>query len=189
MITEQESRKKLENAVKDFKKGVKTAFDTIFDLTSDAVYRICCNITGDHHASEDIMQEVYMSVFKALPEFRAESAFFTWLYRIAVNKSLSFVRKKKPEKPAAEELPEVQVRDSSPEDEKTAEELDMLRQAISELPDTFRSIVVMRDIEGVSYEDIAEIEQVPVGTVRSRLNRGRIMVKELFFRKMEKDEV
>jgi len=173
------AKERLNQAVREFRNGNPGAFDDIFELSSSMVFRICVNMLNDYHAAEDIMQEVFLSVYKALPRFREESSFYTWIYRIAVNKSLSALKKKKETVIDRDEFPEL---DTGEEDDDWKEEdLFVLRKCIQELPASFRSVVVMRDIEGLSYEEIAEIEEIPVGTVRSRLNRAREMLKETFF--------
>ena len=85
-----EMKEKLNQAVRDFKNGLSQAFDTIFDLTSDAVFRICVNITGDYHGAEDVMQEVFLSVFKAIPDFRPHSV-FTEIIKEIEKHGLSFI--------------------------------------------------------------------------------------------------
>jgi RNA polymerase sigma-70 factor (ECF subfamily) len=132
------------------------------------------------------MQDVYTSVFKALPGFREESSFYTWIYRIALNKSLSAVKKKKEKVLADEQFPEIPVEDTDKGEQTRQEELGILRECIQELPDGFRTVVVMRDVEGLSYEEIASVEKVPVGTIRSRLNRGRTMLKDIFLKRRDR---
>lgn len=184
MLTE-ESRKKLNSAVSEYKNGRLEAFNAIFDLTNDIVFRACMNITGDFHAAEDIMQEVYMSVSKALTGFREDASFLTWIYRIALNKSLSAVKKRKEAVISSDEFPEIPVEDGDVDNTEHDEELKGLRECIHKLDPSFRTIIVMRDIEGLSYEEIAEVEEVPVGTVRSRLHRGRNLVKDCFVKRQD----
>lgn len=185
MLTE-EAKKQLDEAVGDYKQGNRDAFNTIVELSSDTVFRICINIVGDYHSAEDVMQEVYISVFKSLPEFRQESLFSTWLYRIALNKSLSAVKKgsRKETVPGEHEFPEIAVENGG-SDNIHKEELMILRECIGELSPSYKNVILLRDIEGLSYEEIGEIENIPVGTVRSRLNRGREMVKDIFVKRLD----
>ena len=184
MLTDS-AKERLEKAARDFKNGNQQAFDVIFDLAADAVFRICRYISGSFHEAEDLMQEVFIRVYSSLPDFREDSSFFTWLYAIARNTSLNYVRKQSGRETMLvdhDTFPEPEVAEASDKSNKN-EELNLMRSCIQELQPMFRSIILLKDIEGLSYEDIARIESIPIGTVRSRLNRGRTILKEIFFRK------
>jgi len=178
-MTTAELKDRLQEAARAFKAGRQEAFDVLYDLAADCVFRIAVNVTGDHHAAEDVMQDVFLSVHRGIGGFREEASFFTWLYRITVNKSLSAMRRKREQLTGDGDLPEIAV-EADPAADLRQEDLRLLRVCIAELPEDYRTVVVMRDVEGLSYEEIARIEELPVGTVRSRLNRGRIALGEMF---------
>ncbi|MFH1706333.1 MAG: sigma-70 family RNA polymerase sigma factor [Planctomycetota bacterium] len=178
-MTTVDFKDRLQEAARAFKAGRQDAFDVLYGLAADCVFRIAVNVTGDQHAAEDIMQDVFLSVYRGIGGFREEASFFTWLYRITVNKSLSALRRRREQLTGDGTLPEVAV-EPDPAAELRQEDLRLLRACIAGLPDDFRAVVVMRDVEGLSYEAIAEVEDLPVGTVRSRLNRGRTLVGEQF---------
>jgi len=188
-VLSEKSRQRLERAVKDFQNGDRRAFDVIFTLTKDAVFRICRHIVGSYHEAEDVMQEVFMKVYTSLDSFRGEAAFSTWLYTVARNRSLNHVKKRGRREEVVQVVPDcgegVSDGETAGEGEESgrAYDLEVLRSCIRELPPACRTVVVLRDIEGLSYEEIARVEGIPVGTVRSRLSRGRRMLQELFFRR------
>jgi RNA polymerase sigma-70 factor (ECF subfamily) len=177
------AKKQLDKAALAFKKGDKKAFDVIFRLAGDPVFRICRHIVGTFHEAEDVMQEVFMNVYTSLPDFRGESSLFTWLYTVARNKSLNYIKKKDKKEKAVLDGETFQEIESSEDDNGAArqKELDLMHECIQELPADFKSAIVLRDIEGLTYDEISQIEEIPVGTVRSRLNRGRAMLQEMFF--------
>jgi RNA polymerase sigma-70 factor (ECF subfamily) len=146
------------------------------------VYRVVRGILADAAESEDVAQEVFLKAFANLRNFRGDSGFFTWLYRIAVNEALR-ARKRRSPGPPVESLPEVEA----PRPEEPAEEgptLAALQRLLGKLSDEFRAIVVLRDLEGLSYQEIAETLEIPLGTVESRLFRARRDLR-LLWRKLK----
>lgn len=167
------------------------AFETLVLRYQDRVFNTAFRFTGDRSLAEDITQEVFLKVFGSLKKFLKKSSFSTWLYRITVNACTSHWRRQGAQK-RGKEVPLPGGSEESgkaafdpPSDVERPEEA-MLRdernrivqEAILGLEEEFRVVVVLRDIEGFSYEDIAEIIERPVGTVRSRLHRARNELKE-----------
>jgi RNA polymerase sigma-70 factor (ECF subfamily) len=147
------------------------------------------NITGNPEDAEDILQETFLKAFEHLPEFRAESRFYTWLVRIAVNEALMKLRKRR----ASREVPvddseddegAVKVREfadwkPNPEQELARTEIEnILRDAIQALPPGFRTVFYLRDVEGLSTEETADLLDLSVGAVKARLFRARLRLRE-----------
>jgi RNA polymerase sigma-70 factor (ECF subfamily) len=167
------------------------AFQTLVLRYQDRVYNTAYRLTGDRTLAEDLTQEVFFKAYKALKKFQGKSSFSTWLYRITVNACTSEWRKAAAQK-RGKEVPfpkagedaegrqwEPAGTDGNPgEQAERAERNALVQKAIESLEDDYRTVVVLRDIEGFSYEDIAEIIERPVGTVRSRLHRARSELKE-----------
>jgi RNA polymerase sigma-70 factor (ECF subfamily) len=167
------------------------AFQTLVLRYQDRVYNTAYRLTGDRTLAEDLTQEVFFKAFKALMKFKGKSSFSTWLYRITVNACTSEWRKGAAQKrgkevpfPMAGEdaegrqwEPDGEVENPGDQAERSERNV-LVPKAIESLEDDYRTVVVLRDIEGFSYEDIAEIIERPVGTVRSRLHRARSELKE-----------
>lgn len=167
------------------------AFQTLVLRYQDRVYNTAFRLTGDRALAEDLTQEVFLKAFKAMKKFKAKSSFSTWLYRITVNACTSEWRRASAQK-RGKELPfpqgpedgsggrwEPPSPDGDPRAAAERKERNLLIQkAIESLDEDSRLVVVLRDIEGFSYEEIADIIERPVGTVRSRLHRARCDLRE-----------
>ncbi|MEA3435091.1 MAG: sigma-70 family RNA polymerase sigma factor [Thermodesulfobacteriota bacterium] len=177
--------------IKAFQAGKKAAFDELVLSHKDKVFNLCYWFVGDYQDANDLAQDVFFKAFKALKNFRFESAFSTWIYRIAVNtcknrlKSFQYRLKKKfvhlNNTAAAKNNPGVEIADesSSPEIELGRKEKSRLIQtAISSLPAEKKAVVVLRDIEGLSYEEISSVTGFNLGTVKSKLARARQDLRE-----------
>jgi len=163
-------------------KGDKQAFDMLVVKYQSRVMSIVSRLVRDHHEAQDIVQEAFIKAYRALPRFRGDSAFYTWLYRIAVNTAKNHLVSKG-RRPAIEgvELEEAEVvgipslqDDESPERQLLRDELEqVIYGAINKLPDDLKTAITLREFEGLSYEDISKVMDCPVGTVRSRIFRAR----------------
>lgn len=164
------------------------AFDELVRLYERRIFNFALRLSGNHHDAEDITVETFIRVFNAIANFRGDATFSTWLFRIAHNVFLD-MRKKERAHPHTSlqdvlELDESevtrQVEDPSPLPERMAEDAELsqiLRRAIDELPDYQKTMVLLYHTQNKSYEEIAEIMHLPIGTVKSRLNRARIALK------------
>ncbi|MFL0797017.1 MAG: RNA polymerase sigma factor RpoE [Cellvibrionaceae bacterium] len=164
------------------KKGDKRAFDALVMKYQHKVLAIVSRyVRGDD--ANDVAQEAFIKAYRALPNFRGESAFYTWMYRIATNTAKNYLVSRGRRPPASDvELEDAEyyggsesLKDvDSPEHNALRDELQSaIDVAIHKLPDDLRSAVTLREMEGLSYEEIAEVLECPVGTVRSRIFRAR----------------
>jgi len=167
----------LDLRVRKAKSGDQAAFEELVREHQTRIYNICLRTMGNPEDALDMAQETLLKAWRALPTFQGTSSLSTWLYRVAVNTCLDELRRrKKAQQVSVEALAESGW---EPEDPDSAEKLDaalrkgLLQEALASLPDEYRAALVLRDVQGFSYEEIAEILDCPIGTVRSRLNRAR----------------
>jgi RNA polymerase sigma-70 factor (ECF subfamily) len=158
--------------------GDREAFGRLAERFQAPVYRVVRGIVGDAAEAEDVAQEVFLKAYGALGRFRGESGFFTWLYRIAVNEALRAARRRRPAATLDEGLPVEAPRPEPPDEDGPS--VALLERLLRKLPEEFRAIVVLRDLEGLSYRDLAEALEIPLGTVESRLFRARRELRELW---------
>jgi RNA polymerase sigma-70 factor (ECF subfamily) len=164
-------------------KGDKRAFDLLVLKYQYRVHAIVGRFIRDIHEVEDVTQEAFLKAYRALPGFRGDSQFYTWLFRIAVNTAKNYLVARSRRPPSSDvNLDDAefyagseQLKDlGTPENQLFRDELEaVIKKAIEELPEDLRTAVTLREYEGLSYEDIAGVMDCPVGTVRSRIFRGR----------------
>jgi RNA polymerase sigma-70 factor (ECF subfamily) len=167
-------------------RGDKKAFDLLVLIYQHKVANLVSRYIRNPSETLDVTQEAFIKAYRALPKFRGESAFYTWLYRIAINTAKNFLVAQGRRPPASDldadtaEQMDLGVRlqeNSTPENNLLQEEIaDTVRQAIEELPDDLRTAITLRELEGLSYEEIARAMSCPVGTVRSRIFRARAAI-------------
>jgi RNA polymerase sigma-70 factor (ECF subfamily) len=164
------------------KRGDKQAFGLLVEKYQRKLARLLQRLIRDPAEVEDVTQEAFIRAYRALPAFRGESAFYTWLYRIGVNTAknhLMAMRRRAPgtvDAAEAEGLEEgEQLRDiNTPENVLMSKEIAAtVNAAIAELPEELRNAIQLREFDGMSYEEIAEMMDCPIGTVRSRIFRAR----------------
>jgi len=165
-------------------RGEKRAFDLLVLKYQRKIIRLLSRMVSDPGELEDVAQEAFIKAYRALPQFRGESAFYTWLYRIAINAARNWqaARRRRPthlsalESPEGETFPQIDTLSdiATPESMLTSREIvDAVNAAIEDLPADLRTAIVLREIEGMRYEDIAQTMGCPIGTVRSRIFRAR----------------
>lgn len=154
------------------------AFDELMAAHEDRVFGVCLRMLRDRDAALDAVQETFINVFRKADKYKAEAAFSTWLYRVAVNTCYDQLRKAK--RKAAQPLPDtLDPQDPRAGDEFEAVELRRpIEDALQELPAEFRAAIVLVDLEGHALETAANMLAVPVGTVKSRVFRGRKILAE-----------
>ena len=169
--------------VKRVQKGEKGAFDLLVLKYEHKIVNLVMRYVRDPETALDISQEAFIKAYRALPRFRGDSAFYTWLYRIAVNTAKNHLASQR-RRPMDVELdlqdPEqyglhAKLKETdTPEAISLSQELqEILERAIHALPDDLRTAIILRELDGMSYEEIAETMDCPVGTVRSRIFRAR----------------
>ncbi len=163
--------------------GDKRAFDLLVLKYQAKIQALVARYVQDSHEVQDVTQEAFIKAYRALPRFRGDAAFYTWLYRIAINTAKNHLVSRSRRPPGSD----VEVEDAeyyeaggalrdqeNPENQLFRAELEkVVNTAIKELPDDLRAAVTLREFDGLSYEDIADIMDCPVGTVRSRIFRAR----------------
>ncbi len=164
-------------------KGDKSAFDLLVRKYQHRIAKLVSRYVYDRSEVEDVTQEAFIKAFRAIKGFRGESAFYTWLYRIAVNTAKNYLvaqgRRPLTADLETEEAEAIDigsnVRDvTTPERQLLADEIGRtVEQALAQLPEDLRTAITLREIDGLSYEEIAEIMDCPIGTVRSRIFRAR----------------
>jgi RNA polymerase sigma-70 factor (ECF subfamily) len=165
------------------KEGDKKAFDVLVLKYQHKIVKLVMRYIRDPVEALDVSQEAFIKAYRALPKFRGDSAFYTWLYRIAINTAKNHIvsMNRKPldydldsQNSEGYDVPPKLRDDDSPDKILQREELrQALEGAIDALPEELRVAIVLREIEGMSYEEIAEAMECPVGTVRSRIFRAR----------------
>ncbi len=169
--------------VQRVQKGDKSAFDLLVLKYQHRVLKLVSRFVNDAAEAQDIAQEAFLKAYRALPSFRGDSAFYTWLYRIAINTAKNALVSNR-RRPVDFDLdlqdPEQYDRHAklkevdTPERVLLTEEIrEVVERAMQQLPEDLRTAIVLREIEGLSYEEIAEAMDCPVGTVRSRIFRAR----------------
>ncbi|MEO8188673.1 MAG: RNA polymerase sigma factor RpoE [Burkholderiaceae bacterium] len=170
--------------VERVQRGDKAAFDLLVVKYQRKIFRLLSRLIRDSAEIEDVAQEAFVKAYRALPNFRGDSAFYTWLYRIAINTAKNYLVSQGRRAPTSTQ--------ADVEDAETFDDGDHLRdlntpdsmlvtkqvgeavnRAIDQLPADLRTAIVLRELEGLSYEEIAESMQCPIGTVRSRIFRAR----------------
>lgn len=157
--------------------GDQAAFSALVRRHEDRVFGIAIRITGDRADALDATQDTFVSVFRQAGTFRAEAAFTTWLYRVAVNACRDLLRKRRRLPEPTEQLPERSDPRTGTEDT-VGLRMDLAR-ALAELQEDYREAVLMHDLGAIPYEEIAAITGAALGTVKSRISRGRRRLAEL----------
>ena len=169
--------------VRRVQSGDKVAFDLLVRKYQHKVLKLVGRFVSDQAEAEDVAQEAFIKAYRALPSFRGDSAFYTWLYRIAINtaKNALVSNRRRPiefdldlQDPEQYDRQALLKEADTPEAVALTEEIrTTVEKAIEQLPEDLRTAIVLRELEGMSYEEIAEAMDCPVGTVRSRIFRAR----------------
>jgi RNA polymerase sigma-70 factor, ECF subfamily len=173
----------IKKRIKQVIKGDQNAFGEIVEIYKDKVFQLAFRMLGNRHEAEDIAQEAFIRAYINIESFNINLKFSTWLYRIATNLCIDRIRKKKPdyfldaEVAGTEGLTMYSQLPSKmplPEDDVESLELqDSIQREISKLPEKYRSVIVLKYIEELSLNEISSILEIPLGTVKTRIHRGR----------------
>jgi RNA polymerase sigma-70 factor, ECF subfamily len=170
-------------------RGDEEAFATLFQLHKKRVYSVCLLMTKDTAEAEDLTQEAFLQVFRSVGSFRCDSAFSTWLYRIAVNTVLMKLRRRKAppvslDEPVSPDSPSLR-RDIGRADPRLSGAIDRiaLRRAMGELPEGCRKIFALHEVEGYQHHEIAKMLDCSVGNSKSQLHKAKMKMRDLLFPK------
>jgi len=165
-------------------RGDEEAFAALFEAHKRRIYSLCLRMTSNTAEAEDLTQEAFLQLFRKIATFRGESAFSTWLHRLAVNVVLMHLRKKGLQQVSLDETDNSQDepvrRDYGSEDLRLTGSVDRigLQDAIAELPPGYRAVFVLHDVEGYEHNEIAEIMKCSVGNSKSQLHKARMKLRE-----------
>ena len=161
-------------------RGDRSAFSELVCLHSRGVSRVVFRMSGDLQLAEDAAQEAFLQAWQHLPSYRPGMSLRNWLYRIAVNAAIDMLRRNKQILPGSLEDMPLQDRAPGPETVATREELvAFIQKAVLSLPEASRAVLVLREYEGMSYQEISDALDIPLGTVMSRLNYARRLLKKM----------
>lgn len=163
--------------------GEQGAFRVLLERYQERIRNLIYSIFHDQQVVDDLSQEVFIKAYEALPQFRFQSSFYTWLYRIAVNKSRDELRKRKVRRWFSLQT----MLDSGDKElgskilvEQHDNELqELLAAGLKTLPEKYRIAIILKDVDGLSYEEISEVMECEIGTVKSRLSRARAMLRKV----------
>ncbi len=172
--------------IQRFKEGDLSTFKQIVQVHQDRIYNLCQYMLGNPQDAEDAAQEVFIKAYRKLKDFRPESSLYTWLYRIGVNTCLDHKKKSRTEpikhQSMDEDLPSTEP---SPENRYESKEIGQtIQSALQQLPKHSRAVIVLREIEGLSYEETAGVLHISLGTVKSRISRAREEMRQLLQNKI-----
>lgn len=169
-------------------RGDKQAFDVLVTKYQHKIVKLIMRYVRDPSEALDVSQEAFIKAYRALPNFRGDSAFYTWLYRIAINTAKNWIVARN-RRPPASDIDAVDAEQygmsgrlkeiSTPENELLREEIERtVYDTIADLPEDLRTAIMLREMDGMSYEEIATTMECPIGTVRSRIFRAREAIDE-----------
>ena len=173
--------------------GDRSAFSELVCLHSRGVTRMVFRMCGDFQLAEDAAQETFLQAWQHLPSYRPGMSLRNWLYRIAVNAGIDMLRRNKRILPGS--LNDMPLQDPAPGPEAVVsreERIVFIQKAVLSLPEASRAVLVLREYEGMSYHEISDALDIPLGTVMSRLNYARSLLRKMlepgFFREMEAED-
>lgn len=184
------SRRPDRQLVEALRRGDEDAFSEMVDRYQDQVFHIIYRVIGDEAEAEEVAQEVFIAVFKNIDGFRGDAKFSTWLYRIASNRAKNRVkylaRRNRQKHQDFDDTPESNIdtnpvghQGDRPDREAMGRELEeVVQEGLQQLNDKHRMVLVLRDFEDLSYDELSETLEIPEGTVKSRLYRARDQLKE-----------
>jgi RNA polymerase sigma-70 factor, ECF subfamily len=180
--------------IADCRDGNTAAFGELVSRYQDRLFNSVLRLSDNAEDARDVVQEAFLHAYQSLHSFKGDALFFTWLYRIAVNTAISMKRKKRVVlriQPVGDESNAIDPHDPSETNRpghaiEMAEEERRVHEALAKLSAEHRSVLVMKDMDGMKYEEMAEILGVPVGTIRSRLHRARLEMRGILLQQEQK---
>jgi len=166
-----------EDLIQRYLRGDANAFSVLVRRHERRVYNLCYRMLGREEDAHDAAQDAFLTALRKLSSFRGEARFTTWMHRVTVNACYDVLRRKRREpmlEPARDEDEPEPPGPASPDHADSAVAAVDVQRALVEVPQEFRAVLVLHDVQDMAYEDIAEVLGIPVGTVKSRLHRGRV---------------
>lgn len=181
--------------ITECREGNTAAFGALVSRYQDRLFNTVLRLVGNAEDARDVVQESFLHAYQSLHAFKGDSLFFTWLYRIAMNTAISMKRKQRPAlriQAGGENQTGIDPLDPSEATRpghalEMADEERKVHDALSKMSPEHRAVLVMKDMEGMKYEAMAEILGVPVGTIRSRLHRARLEIREILMQQEKPD--
>lgn len=170
--------------------GSLAAFEIIYQRYHRRTYSLCLRMTNSQTEAEDLTQEVFIQLFRKIGSFRGDSAFSTWLHRLTVNQVLMHFRRRsvKNEKVSDDgEIPEQTVHGTSNPNKMPVIDRIALKNAIGELPNGYRNVFVLHDVEGYEHEEVAKMLKISVGTSKSQLHKARLKLRGLLIKQKDSE--
>ncbi len=181
--------------IRECREGNNAAYGELVSRYQDRLFNSLLRLVNNAEDARDVAQEAFLHAYQSLHTFKGDSLFFTWLYRIAVNTAISMKRKQRPTiriQAGGDERNSVDPLDSTESNRpgyaiEMAEEERAVHDALAKLSPDHRAVLVMKDMEGMKYEEMADVLGVPVGTIRSRLHRARLEMRDIFMQQDKSD--
>jgi RNA polymerase sigma-70 factor, ECF subfamily len=175
--------------IQRFLAGEEAAFERLVERYYQRIDRLAQQVVRHPMAAEDITQECFLRAYRALPRFRGEASFYSWLYRITINLCLNYLRRQAHQVSTAQdsEVSAPPVVDDPSVVLETQERERLIRSAIDTLPAHYRVAIILRDMEGLSYQEIADILSIPLGTVKSRINFAKRLLRKALRPMLDED--
>lgn len=172
--------------IERFKCGDVSGFEELVRKYQDKIYNLCRYMIEDAHDAQDAAQDTFLKAYRNLNAFKPDASFYTWLYRIAVNTCLDYKKKARPDQLEDESLLEgLASTEASPERLYQSKEITQsIQTALGELPEQLRAAIVLKEVEELSYEEIADVLHASMGTVKSRISRAREELRRLLHKKV-----
>ena len=184
--------------IKKTLKGDDHSFSLLVDKHKDFVFSMAVRILQNEQLAEEVAQDSFLNAYKALKSFEGKSKFSTWLYRITYNVALNALKKEnrnrvffsdqEPEEYMSYSISN-QINDSTLDDVERNDMGDIVRECIAKLPSKFASILTMYHLNQMKYDEISELMRLPIGTVKSYIHRGRVMLRKLILENYDKQEL
>lgn len=187
----------IEELVRNAQNGKVEAFEQLVKLHEKKIFNIIYRMVNDYDAALDLTQDSMLKAYEHLNSFNNKSSFYTWIYRISINTCLDYIKKTKKIvsisleqkiKLSNQDEVEFEIEDARSNIEQCVENNQLkaaINRAVKTLNNDYKTVIVLRDIQGFSYDEIAEILKLPVGTVKSRINRGREILKNMLRKDLE----
>lgn len=183
-----------EELIKNALAGDTAAFGDLVERHQDRLVRSLTQMLGSVDEARDVAQEAFISAYEKLSSFQGRSAFYSWLFRIAYNAAVSQRRKEKRrgslnhrQDQATYQPPDVRPSADPAHRIETDERRQMVREAVAQLAPEYRDALILKEIEGLKYEEIASLQDCPIGTVRSRIHRARLELREILARALQRE--